>query len=450
MKTLFIRLLLSILLILGFISSVSAYATPKWRDFIVYTNYTTNKEELNIKIGIDVADRVKWVYKLEMPIGSKICKMDMEFSYGSYKVAGECDVDIAKEDLLARYNLDAEIKDEDGKKVFDGKIEFTVKGWYEEDYKWNKLDYTAVYDEKKEELNLELFLENIKRAPGQDYEIKIDFDNKNYTKKFSYSSSSEKLTADFTLDIDKEDIEDNYRIDFTVEDEDGKEVEDDRIEIDVENDSDDFDWKDLDFTSSYNEDSERLEIIFILEKIKKEPKESYKMYLELDREDYDERFRYYKDDKELRAKFTIKIKQEDIDDEYEIKMQVKDSDNKRVYRETEDMRVWEKRKEEKKEDAHDSSVSQDIVEDEVNAHLYYDEKNEKLIVTVFLPGINSYPDKESKAYLEIDGEKENKVMLYNVSKRILVSVFKINIDKEDVWIDSKQKYVEVKKNDIRE
>jgi len=75
----------------------------------------------------------------------------------------------------------------------------------------------------------------------------------------SYSSSDEKLYVEFEIYINEDDIEDEYDLDYEIidRDEDDEEVADAGfdMQVEIEDNEDNFDWDELEYTGVYDLES---------------------------------------------------------------------------------------------------------------------------------------------------------------------------------------------------
>lgn len=450
MKELFIKIFVvgGILLGTGFWVSWVHAADVQWRDFIIYTDYDESKQELEIKIWVDVADSTNDVFELEMDVDGETCRTDMEFSSGTYKVSGECIVDLKPDEVRGIYKLNATIVDEDDDTVFNGRIEFEVDGYWD-DFNWNNLKTQAVFDEAKEELTLEVYMSNVSRLPDIEYELEIEFENKDYDKDLKYDEDEEELRAIFEIDVLKSAIEDDYRLDYRILDW-SEEIDDGRldIEIDVESSSDDFDWDDLGYSSEYDEERERLEIVFQLKNIKNEPKERYQIFLELEDEDYDQRFKYDSWDDLLEAKFSIKIQEEDVEDDYDIDFYVENDAGNRKLRDDVRLEIGESVvSSESSSGTSNVSESSNSSWSDLRVTLDYDENTQNLSVELELPNVSDYPSVDYFSRIDIDGvEVLNGRVIYRSAEKTIRWKFISSVKKADLqeaytlWVQVEDEY----------
>jgi hypothetical protein len=202
---------------------------------------------------------------------------------------------------------------------------------------------------------LTFFIEDISSEPSVDYELFLEIDNDDYEESWSYDENEEMFIVEFIIDIDEEDIEDEYDIELYIEDEDEDEVYDDDFEIEVDTliKEDDFDWGDLEVTANYDEDDEVLYVELVLEDITTSPWLSYEVSLEFDGEDESEDFIYSSVNDELRASIEVDIDEDDIENDYEFDIQIEDENGDDVFDEEIDVDVDEYEEEELEEENED-------------------------------------------------------------------------------------------------
>jgi len=395
--------------------------TVDWADYSIYSDYDTGDEELLIKFTAFSDWDPKEDFFLEMDFDDEACEIDLE--YRRFQILGECVLDIDIDDVRWIYDTEFFIFDEEDEDVYDRSVIIEIDG-YSEELDWENIKAEAVYDEEDEDLDLKIYLEDITRTPDYEYEIEFEINDRNFIEDFRYNIDEEELVVILDISIDEQDIRDEYEIEFEVvnKDLDDEEVADSEFEFDVDiiSEDDDFDWDELEIVAVYDEDSERLNIHVFLTDIIVEPKKDYESFIELEDEEYDERFKYDDDNEELRAEYSIKIDEDDIENSYDIELIVEDDDSEEVYDEDIDI------------DVDLLSELNDFDWEDLEVIALYDEEDEKLYVDLILEDVSSRPGLEFVAELEFEDEDDEGEFSYNSGSESLELSFEFRIDEDDI------------------
>lgn len=270
---------------------------------------------------------------------------------------------------------------------------FTATTHAADDLDWNDIEISYEYDSSDEELEVKIFLEDVNNRPSEDYEVEIEVDNRDYEEEMNYSSSRDEFYVNFEFEnVDSNDFQDYRDIEIVIRDEDNDRVFDGDIRLSnivYEND-DSFDWED-DFEVSYEYDSsrDRLNIKFVLEDIDITPEESYRVYLEADNSDYDERMYYSSSNDELSAHFYISdVESNEVDDYYDLEVEVKDDSGNTVFEDDMDLLDF----------AHNSgSSSSEENWDDLEATIWYEASKNKIHVNLKLRNVSDAAERKANS-----------------------------------------------------
>lgn len=395
----------------------------EWDDYSIYTDYDSSDQELEIKFTVYSDGAPDEDYELEMEVWDERCEMELE--YKSFQLTGECVVGIDEEDVRWIYKTSLEVvsMQTNNEEYSDTSVEFEIDG-FEEEFDWDELQVDASYDADDEDLELKIYLENITREPDYDYEIEFEIDDKWFTKKFKYDEDESELSFSFDTPVDEDDIEDEYEIEYEVfnTDLDDEEVGDWDVEFDVNitGTNDDFDWDKLEYTAIYDEDRERLALTLYLDDISDEPSKTYESFIELDQEEYDEKFNYDEDENKLIAEYSIKIDEDDLDYYYDIELIIEDEDSDEVYDDEIDV------------DVEYLSEADDFDWDELEVSASYNENKEILYIELVLENITSTPLYSYITELEFADEEEFKKFTYYKDEDELRASIEVRVDEEDI------------------
>jgi len=391
-----------------------------WSDYTFTTQYDESDDELEILFSTFSNGDPREDYTLELDLWSVDCDMDLE--YKSFYVKWDCKIDIDSDDILWEYDATFEVFNEDDEEVYNRTFDLELDD-LEDSFDWDDLEYSADYIQEDEELELVIYLDNITRQPIDNYEIFIELDGDDYDDRFTYKDSEDRIEAKFTLDIDEDDIENDYDIDYEILNSDEDEVQDSRLEIDVDilSNEDEFDWDDIEYSSEYDEDGEDLLITFTLEGIDNAPNSSYEVVVEIDDEEEDKRFTYSSSQENLTAIVKFWIDEDDIEDEYDMEFTINNRDeDERELKEDVEIEVWES-----------SSNNEKLDWDDIEISLAYDEDEEVLYV-VFELDVESRPNIDFEVDFELDGEDYDDDFSYDSSDERLYAEFQIDIDEDDI------------------
>jgi len=420
-----------------------------WNNFIIYTDYNESNETLNIKLWVNVSGKTKSDYKIKFKIANDTCETGLIFSYGTYKVQWECDVKIKKEDMKGLFRVDATITDTDENTDENKEIRFEVK-WFDDGLTWENLKTKAIYDNDREKLEITFFYDELKTEPGRDYTVELDFEGKKHDTKMKYSSSDKEIASTFKIYINDKKLKSSYKIRFKILSDnlngDEKTIYKgtDKIKVTIPKTSDDFDWKDLDVSWIYDEKSKKLIITMKLEDISEKPIRKYTADIKIIDKDYDERFKWNKNDKELVATFKIRINPDELDNDYDVNIKITDDKKKRVlkddYNVDADSEEEAKKKEEERKKNKETGADKKTVNIEIEA--IYQKDRELLRISVTLKDISKKPTIDYIASLTWAGRSQDRKLLYNSSKKTLSYTFSSSI-KEKHLLDEYPIYLKI-------
>jgi len=413
---------LSISVILGFWVFTQVNAdTVDWDDYSIYTDYDKNDEELLIKFTAFSDGDPDEEFTFEMDLDDKTCDIDLE--YRKFQVIWECSLNMDLDEVRGIYDTEFVIYDDENEDVFNEDVEVEIDG-YSEELDWDKLRAEAIYDEEDEDLDLKLYLEDLSRSPDYEYEIEFEINDRNFLEDFSYNDDEQELSVILDISIDENDIRDEYEIEYEIfnKDLDDEEVADSELDFDVDivSEDDNFDWDDIDVVAVYDEDSERLNITITLSDIVVEPKKDYESFVELDGEDYDERFKYDDDTEELVAEYSIKIDEDDIVNSYDIELIIEDDDSEEVYDEDIDI------------DVELLSEVNNFDWDDLEVTAMYKEDSERLYVELVLEDVSARPTLDFSVEIEFEDEDDTTDFSYDSGRDELTANFDFKIDEDDI------------------
>lgn len=339
-------------------------------------------------------------------------------------------IDIDKEDIDTSYDVDfavvgqdidkdeKEFYDERNRKIEVGEVKTT------DDFDWNDLVTTAIYDEDRERLEISIVLEDIDQEPFETYIAAIDVNDEEDDRRFSWDSDAEQLQVDFTIKIPEEDLEYDYDIDIKVTNSASKRVYSDSTNIDIEikRTSDDFDWENLTSNLIYYEDTEKLEATLSLANIRQKPLFDYSVEFTLDEEDYDGDFVY--DSVEDTFSKVFSLSNSSPETKYEIDIIVRDEDNTKVYEKTLTKSVTIKDSK--------TAISENVADASLVIYAKYFDDRELLQFFVELNNVASEPNTKYLAKLTAAGRNQERSMLYNKAKKQLSYTFSVPIDVDKV------------------
>lgn len=408
-----------------------------WDDLIVDASYEEDDEKIEMRIYLeDVSDEPDYDYEIEFEIDDKTFTKEFDWDDDEEEFYVEVSTSIDEDDIEDEYDIDFEVfnTDLDDDKVWSGDLEFDVEIISEDDdFDWDDIEYTAIYDEDRERLYLNFYLEDISSEPNRSYESFIEFEDEDYDEGFTYDEDTEQLIAEYTIKIDEDDLGYYYDIDLVIEDEDEDEVFDDEVDVDIEflSEADDFDWDDLKVTASYDEDDERIYIELVLEDITSTPTFTYTTDIEFGDEEEYAVFSYDSDEDELRASINTRIDEDDIEDEYEIEVEVNNSDEEdEVYDEDVDVEV---------DDYADiaSEESSEYEWKDTTLTLNYSTDSQYLIMQIELENIDEYPSLDYYTDIRIsdyDDDLEWK-MRYDSQNQKLYATYNLYIKEDEIEDD---------------
>ncbi len=201
---------------------------------------------------------------------------------------------------------------------------------------FSDFEISSSYSVTSEKLDLKFELEDVYDRPSYPYYIKIKINNRTYTSNLIYSSSSEKLYSFFSINIDKDDIKSYYYMNYYIINDDNNSTKYYKLNHKVDIPLDNFlKWSNLKLSSSYNENTEELKLVFSFPNIPKSPTNSYYIKLKIDNKNYESEMIYDTTWKKLYAFFDIVIDQNILKSYYYIDYSiVNDDKNFQVYTRT--------------------------------------------------------------------------------------------------------------------
>ncbi len=408
-----------------------------WEDLKISNSYDRNNEELKINFVLDdVDEKPEDKYQVKIRLDWEDYYENLDYNSSDDELKANFKIDIDKKDIEDEYKIRYYVKNKtEDTTVFyytDYNLEIDWESWGDDDLDWKDLEVSNSYDEDDEELKIDFKLDNVKKKPKDDYKVKIRINKKLYKKNLDYNSSDDELTTSITINIDKDDIKDEYDARYYVEniDEDENEYSNKDYKLKVKKKNKNLDWKDLEISSSYDKDDEELKIDFKLEDIKKKPKDDYKIKLKLDWKSYKESLKYNSSDDELKASFEIDIDEDDIEDEYNVKYYVENIDDD----ETEYKNTNYKLKVGKK------SKNKSLDWKKLDIYNHYSKSDEELKIEFELEDVEKKPKDDYKIKLKLDWKSYTEKLKYNSSRDKLTAIFKINIDKEDIEREYDMRY----------
>lgn len=206
---------------------------------------------------------------------------------------------------------------------------------YATDYiDWDDTEITLNYDYSNEELDIRFSIDE-NSTPGDDYSIDFEIDWDDYSKDLMYSSSSDVLYFTYSIDIDEEDLEDDYEIDFEIINEDENDDEhSDSLDVEVSNF---IDWSDVEVTDTYYSSSEYIYVVVAIENMEETLSSNHYSYFEIDGSIYSSSFVYSSSADRYYATHKIYIDKEDLDDEYDYELTIKNKSYEEVYEESDEL-----------------------------------------------------------------------------------------------------------------
>ncbi len=404
-----------------------------WDDLKVDATYDEKDEDLELKIYMeDISRDPDYDYEIEFEIDNKNFKKKFSYDEDESELSFSFDTPVDKDEIEDEYDIGFEVfnTDLDDEEVWDGDLEFEVEIiWSSDDLDWDKLDYTALYDEDRSRLALNFILSNVKTEPNGSYKSFIEFEREDYDEKFNYDDDEEHLIAEYSIKIDEDDLGNYYDIDIKIEDQDDDEVFDDEIDVDIEylSEADDFDWDDLEVSASYNENKEILYIELVLEWIKSTPTFTYTTDLEFADEEEFKKFTYNSDEDELRASIDVRIDEDDIENEYEFDIKIENDDQERVYNEDIDVEITDYKDVAQEEDS-------DYDWENTTIDFDYSTSSQYLTIEVELEWINDYPSLDYFTEINLSGVNEEigSKLRYDSANKRLYGTYNLFIKENDI------------------
>lgn len=299
------------------------------------------------------------------------------------------------------------------------------------------------YDRGDEDLEISIYLDDIRSTPDERYDIEVEINNRDYDKRMSYSSSRDEVYADFDFsNVDEDDLKDYLDLDIVIRDEDGDRVFDGMIEMsgnnDTDNNNDNLDWEDTEFSYSYNEDRERLTIKVELEDITRTPRYTYTVELEADRKDYDERMFYSSTSDRIYANLVIdNVDEDEVEDYLDIDVQILDSNDVKVFDDEINLESYTSSN-------NNSSSNSKVDWSELESTVTYEKDKNRLRVRLEVRDIDSSIGEDITDYdveLKVDGRTYYLNMFYSASNRTIYTNKYLNVFSEsrvnnsyNIWI----------------
>lgn len=273
---------------------------------------------------------------------------------------------------------------------------------------WDELRVDAEYDYSNEELDLKVYLYD-NSNPQDDYYAIFELDGREYIRDFNYNSSRDELYFEYSIDIDREDIEDRYDLDIEIINDSSNHFEyEDSLTFTI---WDIFDIDDLKLDVDYNYSSEYLEIEFYVDDVNSRPSWIYTTYLEFNNRNYSKNFLYNSEDDKFYSIYRIYIDREDLEYSYSYNFKVKHSTstiynkNGRIYPDY--------------YNDNNRYNDDDIDWSDVDVNNYYDERDEELKMTFYFKDVYNRPKDDYKVRLKIDWKYYTKSLTYNSSNNTL-------------------------------
>ncbi len=386
------------------------------------SEYDEDEEELTILIYIEgIEEEPSEDYEMVLDFDWDDYDEDLDYDEDEELLYVEFVIDVDEDDIEEDYELDYEILDEEEDEVADGSIEFEVWEWNSE-FDWENLSVEYVeYDEDEEELTISVYVEWVDEEPSEDYEMILEFDWEEYDEEFEYNSDDKILLVKFVLNIDEDNIEEDYKLDYIIIEED--EVADGSIEFELwewSSESDNVSSSDLEYESiniyshSYDDDDEILSILVYVNGVEDEPEESYKMKLKFDWSYYENSLTYNSYKERLYVKFSIDVEEDDLEDTYKLPYSILDKNDDKLF-----------------SDSLSLAMNEDLDWKTMKIKSWiYDEETWKLTFSVYLNNIDDKPFYDYIAKIDWDLWTIEKTFEYDDD--ILMAEFTIDLNKDDV------------------
>lgn len=199
---------------------------------------------------------------------------------------------------------------------------------------FSNIKVTNNYDENSDELDLKFVINNVSQRPTSDYYMKVKINNRTYSSDLIYSSSSDTLTSNFSIDIDSWDLDDNYYINYYVLNSDSNTIKYSKtnFKLNISDYNDNLKWSNIKITNDYDNSSEVLKVNFALNDVKYTPTGNYYMKLKIDNQTYTSDLIYSSSTDKLYSFFNIDIDADDLDNAYYITYSIiNDDENVLLY-----------------------------------------------------------------------------------------------------------------------
>lgn len=277
---------------------------------------------------------------------------------------------------------------------------------YARDYiDWGNLEVKYTYDYNDEELDVRVYVEEWS-SPDDRYTARFKLDGETYNRDFTYDSSKDELYFEYSINMDNDDLEDNYDMDIRVTNESRDEFEyEDVLSGDVGNV---MDWNDLEVSSEYNSSSQYLRVELTLENIDESPNETYYSYLKLDGKTHTAAFRYSSSDDKYYATHTIYIDRDDIEDDYNYDLSIKSRNYRIVYEDDGTLEVDG----DTYYSSNNTSKKDKFEWEDMTMNNYYNTSSKELNVVFMIPNVNKNPSKNYFVVLVFNGREYTKKLTY--------------------------------------
>ncbi len=443
MKKILLLIFMTIFGLWSFVNSSFAddnFKWEDWEDLKISNSYDRNNEDLKIDFKLDDVDKKpEDKYEVKIHLDWEYYYENLDYNSSKKELEANFKIDIDKKDIDDEYSIRYYVKNktEDTTVFFytDYDLEVDWGSWGGDDLDWKDLEISNSYNEDDEKLKVEFVLDNVKKKPKDNYKIKLKLNWKYYKKDLEYNSSDDELKANLSINIDTDDIENEYDTRYYVEntDEDETEYSNKDYTLKVKKETKNLDWKDLEISNSYDKDDEELRLEFVLDDVKKKPKDDYEIKLKLDWESYRETLKYNSSDDKLKASFKIDIDEDDIENEYSVKYYIENIDEDETeYKNTNYKLKTNNNKKKKKPSGNKSGKKMDLDWENINISSSYNKKKERLYVKFYFENIDSPTYYTHKIKMYLNGISYTKPLTFSEIKKELNLTFSIPMDEDEL------------------
>ncbi len=300
-----------------------------------------------------------------------------------------------------------------------------TQAYYDDNIDWSDAEVDYTYDYSTQKLNVKLSIPE-DTTPRNSYYVNFTIDWDTYKKDLSYSSWNDELYLNYDVYINSSNIQDSYDMYLKIVNKSTYDVEfTDTISWDIDNI---LDWNNLELTNSYNSNTEYLKVTVALENIEENPTWTVYSYLKINWKNSSEKFTYSSSDDKYYATHAIFIDRDDLENDYEYTLNIKNSNNSIIFTTEDTLTVDEN----VSNSYYSSSSDEDLYWDDLVISSDYNERNEKLSILFELEDITSTPNYSYYAKLKINWKTYTKDLSYSSSNDKLSWTFTINIDEDDI------------------